>query len=340
MLKKFLLIGLPLIFVISAILTWNQFNMPPSNLVAPTGPSALPSTLKVTPQIIEQPKEVTIISTPQGASISIDGKAVGEAPLKYTFPAIKEYRIEAKKMGYITLVLKYTPTDTSLRLQLASEALVVTPTISIGNSTPTPRIFSTSSPIQTSTPMATAVPFPNPPSLQIISQPNSTFFYNVPSTSSTPSNTSSPQISPSPIPTPNVATTVPTASSTNAQATIPNQAQIAHYQRLIATYSGIHDYGPDDLIEEGTANEEGIVISGNHFYPASTMVASAYPLRFINDSGDSCTLTASGSRGEFHVGSLNARENLLFSAAIGTDEGIQFWCAEKPLIKTTVVFLP
>lgn len=317
--KKTLLVSLLIIFLLLGATAWY--------VVSTANKPTAPGTITLSPSsstISTNTQEVAIISTPQGATVSIDGQNIGTTPIKYTFQQKKSYQILATKSGYIPLYLNYQTTDqSSLRLQLAPQNTLPTAT-----NTPTPSTIiqapsftaiatPSAKPTNTTLPSPTIVPFPTQPDLRILSVPNYTYTYtSAPTATAAPSST--------PAIRPQTSSAIPTVSPTTASK--PSAIEISRANELMANYSGVHDFSLGDGVEEGTAGETGVVISDRWFYPDQLQAFVAYPIRFINDSSGVCILHVQNSQGDTVIGTLQKRENLLFTVPENINETMHFSC--------------
>jgi len=324
MTKKLLFLGVFVVIIITAviilIMPGEQQNI--SQPVTNTSLTPLPTPLS---SPVAQPLEVTILSTPQTATIVVDGLNIGQTPLQYTFNQNQNYQLKALKEGYIPLIITYTPNESTLRLQLQS--------INTPSTAPDMVISNTTAPVlatpqTTSKPQATLspLPFPSAPDLRVVTRTNNTFTYTP--AASTPTTTSTPVPSTS-SPTPTVQTT-PLPTPTSAQT--PSPAQINSYNQLIAQYSGVQDFPADDTVQEGTSNEKGVIVSTNWFYTENAYALAGFPIRFISDGNAQCTLHALSVQGDLAIGTLRGNDSFLFTATPGTDETLRFRCQERPTI--------
>lgn len=327
MLKKILIIfvvGIAVLAAITIAVTWQA--TPPKVVSVQTSPTATVSTIPTAQ------KEITIISTPQAATISINGQNIGQTPLQYTFELGKSYELKAIKTGYVPLVLTFTPNETTLRLQLVPNTLSSSPVVTLP---PSPTISpSTSSPIRNSEfgsqNSPTAIPFPVAPNLRVLTQNTQSFVYTPQPTSSnspTPISSSSSSLNPTTSPTPNSEPRIPNS---------PSDSQKVAYTALIAEYSGIHDAPPDDTVQEGTSEETGVVVSNQWLYISQPLVLAGFPIRFINEGTVQCDLKAQSTQGELAIGKLVRNDSLLFTAQVGTNETMRFWCQERPSISVNI----
>ncbi len=324
MTKKLLFLGVFVVLIITAaiilIMPGDQQNISQPVTNTSTTPLTTPQSSPVAEQL-----EVTILSTPQTATIVVDGLSIGQTPLQYTFNHNQSYQLKALKEGYIPLIITYTPNESTLRLQLQPINTPSTTADIVISNTTAPAL---ATPQATNTPQATLspLPFPSAPDLHVITRTNNTFTYTP--AASTPSTTSTP--------TPSTSSPIPTTQTTTlpppAPAQTPSPAQISSYNQLIAQYSGVQDFPADDTVQEGTSNEKGVIVSMNWFYTENAYALAGFPIRFISDGNTQCTLRALSVQGDLAIGTLRGNDSLLFTATPGTDETLRFRCQERPTI--------
>lgn len=318
--RKFLII-IAIIFLLGLgiVLLWPT-NEPVVPQPAPTNsvftPSFLPSVSPTpTPTAASTPINVSIISVPQGAEISVNNQVIGNAPLRYGFQTQTTYKVTATKTGFAPLIVNFTPTDSSLRLQLV--ALSTIPTT-------TPRPTPSTSPVST-LPSAIAVPFPEQYSLNNHTLPTQEYTYTaVPQTSSDPAPTST-----------IVASTPPIAPSSNQ----PTEAEIRQYEDIINRYTGIYATDPNDPVQQGTAGENIIIISDRYFYPNPLDVFVGIKPRFVNTTANKCTLKALTEKNTtITIGTLASNQDLIFTPSKDLNATLQFWCQESPQAISIIQF--
>lgn len=310
--KVLIIIAIIFFLGLGAILIWptsektNPQPVPTNNVFTPSFlPSPSPSP---TPSAASTPINVSIISVPQGAEISVNNQVIGNAPLRYGFQTQTEYRVTATKTGFAPLVVNFTPTDSNLRLQLV--ALSTIPT-----TTARPTTSASSAP---SLPNAVAVPFPEQYSLNNHTLPTQEYTYTA-EPEPTPTVTA-PVQSPSPSPT-------SIAASTNK----PTEAEIRQYEDIINRYTGVYATDPNDPVEQGTAGENVIIISDKYFYPNPLDAFVALKPRFVNTTASRCTLKALTDKNTtLTIGTLAPSQDLVFTPSNDLNATWQFWCQERP----------
>ncbi len=290
----------------------------PTNPVFP--PSFVPtSSVSASPTTATQPISVSIISTPQGAKITVNNQSIGTTPIRYSFQSQTQYHIVVEKDGFVTQSLDFTPTDSTLRLQLVAL-----------NTLPTNTVVPSSSPTATPTlPTAVPVDFPQTYSLNHHTLPTQQFTYTAaPSTNTT--------ISAQPTTTTN--TPIPQQSPV-VQTSQPTESEISLYEDVINRYTGVYASDANDEVEQGTAGEHVIVISDKYFYPSPVEVFVAFKPHFVNITTSTCTLRAlTDQNTTIPVGSLAPNQDLIFTPSPDLNGTWQFWCQEKPSVVATIQF--
>lgn len=316
--KVIIIIALAFLLGLGTILLWPRNNDVPTPVPTPTNivftPSFLPSTSpSPKPTLASTLINVSIVSVPQGAEISVDNQVIGNAPLRYGFQTQTEYRITATKTGFTPLIVNFTPTDGNLRLQLV--ALNTIPTTA---ARPIPSSSSTA-PL----PSAIAVPFPEQYSLNNHTLPTQEYVY-----------TTTPETSPNPTTTNQVIT--PSSQPNNNQ---PTEAEIRQYEDIINRYTGVYATDPNDPVEQGTAGENVIIISDKHFYPNPLDAFVALKPRFVNITSNRCTLKALTDKNTtLTIGTLAPNQDLIFTPSKDLNASWQFWCQERPQVISTIQF--
>lgn len=317
--KVLVIIVIIFLLGLSVILLWptNEPIAPqptPSNSVFT--PVFLPSASPTpTPTSASTPINVSIVSVPQGAEISVNNQVIGNAPLRYGFQTQTAYKVTATKTGFAPLVVDFTPTDSSLRLQLVALSTIPTTTA---------RPTTSTSPVST-LPSAVAVPFPEQYSLNNHTLPTQEYTY-----------TASQQTSSDPAPTNTTpASTAPVAPNGNQ----PSEAEIRQYEDIINRYTGVYASDPNDQVQQGTAGENVIIISDSHFYPNPLDAFVALKVRFVNTKTSKCTLKALTDKNTtITIGTLASNQDLIFTPSNGLNTTWQFWCQESPRTISIIQF--
>ncbi len=317
--KVIIIIAIVLLLGFGLVLLWPKDEAPtpepvPTNIVFT--PSFLPSpSPSPKPTVASTPINVSIVSVPQGAEISVDNQVIGNAPLRYGFQTQTEYRVTATKTGFAPLVVNFTPTDSSLRLQLV--ALNTIPTT-------TARPATSASPLST-LPSAVAVPFPEQYSLNNHTLPTQEYIYTAP-----------PQTSSDPVTTSTAPTPTPQITLSGNQ---PTETEIRQYEDIINRYTGVYATDPNDPVEQGTAGENVIIISDRHFYPNPLDAFVALNPRFVNTANSKCTLKALTDKNTtLTIGTLAPNQDLIFTPSSDLNATWQFWCQERPQAISIIQF--
>lgn len=318
--KLLIIIAIIFLLGLAAILFWptseptNPQPTPTNNVFTP---SFLPSpTPSPRPSTASTPINVSIVSVPQGAEISVNNQVIGNAPLRYGFQTQTEYKVTATKTGFAPLVVNFTPTESNLRLQLV--ALTTIPTT-------TARPTISTSPA-TTLPSAVPVPFPEQYSLNNHTLPTEQYTYNA-----DPEQTPTPTVpAQSPSATPSAFTVIPNK---------PTEAEVRQYEDIINRYTGVYASDPHDPVEQGTAGENVIIISDKYFYPNPLDAFVALKPRFVNTTASRCTLKALTEKNTtLTIGTLAPSQDLVFTPSNNLNGTWQFWCQERPSIISIIQF--
>ncbi len=291
-------------------------------LPTPTNPVFTPSfvpTASVSPTstTLVQPISVSIISIPQGVKITVNNQTIGTTPLRYSFQSQTQYHIVAEKNGFVNQSLDFTPTDSTLKLQLV--ALNTLPTNTV--------IPSSTASVPPTLPAAVPVDFPQAYSLNQHTLPTQQYTYT-PTPSSTSSLTTTTNTS---VPTPQQSPVV--------QSTQPTEAEISLYEDVINRYTGVYASDGNDPVEQGTPGQHVIIISDKYFYPSPLEVFVAFKPHFVNITANTCTLRALTDQDTtIPIGSLAPNQDLIFTPSPDLNGTWQFWCQEKPSIVSTIQF--
>lgn len=320
MFRKILIIILVCtLLAVSTVLLWPKATVV-TPIPTPTTTAFIPSfvptaSVSASPTTATSPTSVSIISTPQGAKITVNNQAIGTTPLRYSFQSQTQYRIVVEKTGFVTQSLDFTPTNSTLRLQLVALNTLPTNT-GVPSSSPT---------ASTTLPAAVPVDFPQTYSLNHHTLPTQQFIYTAaPSTTTqptTPTNTPTPQQTP--------------VGQTNQ----PTEAEISLYEDIINRYTGVYASDANDTVEQGTPGEHVIIISDQYFYPSPVEVFVAFKPHFVNITTNTCTLRAiTDQNTTIPVGSLAPNQDLIFTPSPDINGTWQFWCQEKPSVVATIQF--
>lgn len=320
--KIFIISSVCILLAIGSVLMW-----PKATLVAPTPtpsssvftPSFAP-TASISPSSTAQlqPISVSIISTPQGAKIAINNQTIGTTPLRYSFQSQTKYHIVAEKDGFVSQSLDFTPTESTLKLQLV--ALNTLPIVTaIPSSSPSAR---------PTLPSAVPVDFPQTYSLNQHTLPTQQYTYTE---------------APSPVvnmQTPTANTNIPTPKQTPVgQSTQPTEAEISVYEDVINRYNSVYASDANDTVEQGTPGRHVIIISDKYFYPSPLEVFVAFKPHFVNITSSTCTLRALTDQDiTIPIGSLAPNQDLIFTPSPNLNGTWQFWCQEKPSTLSTIQF--
>ncbi len=327
MLRKILLIAVAsFILILGVLWLWpknTDKTINPLPTISSTPSSAFSPSFKpsATPSIPSQKIDVSIISVPQGAKISINNTVVGTAPLRFSFQTQTQYHIDAQKEGFVPLAVDFSPTTDSLRLTLVPLNSIATFTPIAQSLSPTPTI-----------PQASPVDFPTPFSLSNNTLPVQQYIY-----SPSPTNTSSSQATSGPSPVAN--TVVPTPFTSNKSTYLPSEQEIAQAENIINKYTGVEATDPNDAVQQGTAGEHVIVISDRYFYPSPITVFVAFKPHFVNTTNSVCTLKATTDHNTvLTIGTLAPQQDLIFTPSDNLNGTWQFSCQERPAVNAIIQF--